>query len=245
MAPWSSVVLRSDCADMPPLLNVVRGYRPSPEQRDAYDKMRRDLSVTVGEDVTVTAVEAAVRLIKLQQILSGYLIDTEGEVHDIPGRNPRLEAASTEAMLDPGKMIYWCRFQEDVRRVAARLRTDGHGVVEYAGYVSKGDKNLAVDRFQEDPSVKCFVGTPVLGLELAAADTIVWYSHSFWRRMRSQADERGTKVGGTATTIVDLVAQDIAEGVDGYILANLEGKRDISEDLARGGLKHLLNQVGL
>lgn len=246
MARWSSVVLRSDCHDMPELLNVPRSYRPSREQLDAYKDMAERLSVQVDEDTVVTALEAAVRLIKFQQILGGYLIDLEGGVHDIPGRNPRLDLLSTEVALDPGKLIVWCRFQEDVRRVSARLREDGHEVVQYVGGMGSKAKNLSVDRFQKDRRVKAFVGTPVLGLELAAADTVVWYSHTFWNRMRRQADERGTKMGGTATTVVDFVAQvgDL-EGVDGYILANQSGKNDVSEDLSRGGLKAVLNRVKL
>ena len=126
MARYSSVVLRSDCHDMPEMLRVERSYRPSKEQLLAYEELRQELSVTVDYDVTVTALEAAVRLVKFQQILSGYIIDNEGTVRDIPGPNPRLDVISSEVVLDPGQVIVACRFREDVRRVTARLRSDGH-----------------------------------------------------------------------------------------------------------------------
>lgn len=244
MARYSSVVLREDCHDMPELLRVERAYRPSPEQLDAYETMRRKLSVTVGDDVVVTAAEAAVRLIKLQQILSGYIIDEDGRVHDIAGDNPRLDVLSTEVALDPGRVIVACRFREDVRRVAARLRADGHSVCSYLGGMASAEKNRSLDEFQAGRH-KAIVITPIRGLELSAADSIVWYSHMFWAMMRSQTDERATKMGGTATTVVDLVAKGILEGVDRYILDNQVGKRSISEDLARGGMKRVLEGVRL
>jgi hypothetical protein len=87
--------------------------------------------------------------------------------------------------------------------------------------------------------------TPIRGLELSAADSVVWYSHTFWGMMRRQTDERGTKMGGTATTVVDFVAKGIFEGVDRYILDNQEGKRSMADDLARGGLKRILQEIRL
>ena len=244
MARWSSVVLREDCHDMPELLNVQRSYRPSTQQLHAYEELRRELSVTVDYDVTVTALEAAVRLAKFQQILGGYIIDNEGQVRDIPGPNPRLDCLSTEVMFDPGQVIVACRFREDVRRVVERLRADGHEVVEYKGGMKSSEKNRSLDLFQAGRA-KAIVLTPIRGLELSAADTIIWYSHTFWAMMRRQTDERGTKMGGTATTVVDISAKGIRDGVDGYILDNQSGKRSMADDLARGGLKRVLEQLEL
>lgn len=244
MARLSSVVLREDCHDMPELLRVERLYRPSPEQLDAYETLRQELSVTLGDSTEVRAAEAAVRLVKFQQILGGYVIDNEGEVHDLPGPTPRLDALSSEVMFDPGQVIVACRFREDVKRVCVRLQADGHEVVRYYGGVSGREKNHSLDTFQAGRA-KAIVLTPIRGLELSAADTVVWYSHTFWGMMRRQTDERGTKMGGSATTVVDFVAKGIREGVDRYILDNQEGKRDIAEDLARGGLKRVLEEVRL
>ena len=106
------------------------------------------------------------------------------------------------------------------------------------------EKDHALDTFQAGKA-KAIVLTPIRGLELSAADTVAWYSHSFWAMMRAQTDERASKIGGTATTVVDLVARGVREGVDRYILDNQVGKRDVSEDLARGGLKRVLEQVRL
>lgn len=246
MAEWSSVVLREDCTDMPELLRVLRSYRPSPEQLDAYERMRLDFAVTLEDNTEVSVPEAAVRLIKLQQILSGYIVDSEGELHDIPGKNPRLDLLANELEFDPGKTIVWCRFRPDVFRVAKRLRELGYGVVTYVGGMSKADKNHSVDSFQSDRGVKVFVGTPIRGLELSEADTTIWYSHTFHALLRAQADERATKMGGSATTSIDFCAQTPdSGGVDLYILDNQARKRSISEDLARGGLKKVLQEVKL
>jgi hypothetical protein len=243
MAPYSSVVLREDCHDIPPLIRLERAYRPEPEVITAYEDMRQKLSVELSGSVRVSTSEAAARLVKLQQILSGYLQDEKGKVHSI-GHGGRLNVLSNECMLEGRQVIVWCRFREDVKRCTERLKADGHTVCTYFGEMEGHDKDRSVDGFQAG-DFKCFVGTPIRGLELSAADLIFWYSHTFHAMLRSQADERGTKMGGSATSIVDTVAQVKGGGVDQYILDNLAHKRDISEDLARGGLKRVLEQVAL
>jgi hypothetical protein len=245
MAPYSSVVLREDCHDMPELLRLERAYRPSKEQLVAYEDMCLRLSAEADDGLRVTTPEAAARLVKLQQILSGYLLDPKGRAHDIAGPNPRLDVLSTECLLDPGQVIVWCRFREDVERCAARLKKDGRRVGVYYGGMTGADKNSSVDGFQAR-RLDAFVGTPIRGLELSEADTILWFSHVFHAMLRSQADERGTKMGGSGTSIVDFIAQGLhGGGIDLYILDNLRGKRDMSEDLARGGLKRVLEECRL
>lgn len=244
MAPYTSVVLREDCEDMPPLLRTVKAYRPSPEQFKAYDKMREELSLSTEDGATIDATETAVRLIKLQQILSGYIIDKEGNIHGIPGGNPRLDTLASEILLEQGKAIVFCRFQEDVRRVSARLRAEGHKVFCYYGGMANKEKMDSVSEFQRAKGEGVFVATPIRGLELIAK-TIYWYSHTFWNKMRRQADERATKMGGSAVSVVDMLAKGVQGGVDSYILANQAGKASIAEDLSRGGLKLVLERVAL
>lgn len=243
MAPFASVVLRSDCEDLPDIRTRVREIECSDEQNRAYAEMYTRTLSEIG-DQKISIREQAARLNKLQQIVSGFIIDAERRVHDIPGGNPRLDALSEEVRLAPGKVIVWCQFQHEIDAVVRRLKSDGHKVLEYHGRVSAADKAHARVAFQEDSSIKVIVGHPQAGgrgVEFSAADTIIWYSHTFDAIIRDQAKERATKMGGANVEMIDFVAIPVHRfNVDRYILANTTNKVNVADDVAGNGLKAVL-----
>lgn len=246
LAQWASVVLRSDCEDMSGIIQDERTIILTEEQRNAYASMVKDFLLEL-EDGDVEAMEPGARLIKLQQILSGFAIGTDGTVHELvkDEENPRLIALLDEVDNTSGKVIVWCKFHEDIKRVTRTLRKAGHGCVEYHGRIhSQSQRQAAIDSFQEDPSVKVFVGQPAAGgsgLDLSAADLIAWYSHTFDLIERSQADERASAIGGKAVNIRDFV---VPNTIDTYIINSQAQKRNIKEELAGRGLRdHLASML--
>lgn len=228
---WSSVVNREDCGDLPELVRSRVPIVLSPEQVKVYRELHEQYIVDVGGE-RVDIGEMASRINKLQQVVSGFVIDEYGELHHIPGENNRLDAVSREVYLTPGKVIIWCNFREDMRLVVDRLRKDGHEIVEYHGGTSSSEKARVRKLFAPDAEndVKALVGHPKSGgqgLNLSAAGKIIWYSHTFDAIIRQQADERATEVGGRNIPVVDLVAP----GVDEYIIKNVLKKVSISEAL--------------
>ncbi len=242
MARWSSVVLRDDCEDLPDVVRSSRRIDLNDEQLRLYRELHRQFTLELN-DREVSVGENTSRLIKLQQVVSGFLVDEFGDVHDVPGPNPRLEAVSDEVYLSPGKVIVWCRFREDMDRVASRLTADGHEVVQYHGRVSDEEKVRVRELFAPDAQndVKVLVGYPTLGLDLSAAYEIVWYSHTFDAILREQADERATAMGGLNVPIVDIVAP----GVDEYILENVSDKVSVADALAGRGMREALKRMEL
>src|SRR5690606_17746394 len=114
--------------------------------------------VSIGENTA--------RLIKLQQVLSGWLKDEYGKIHRIPGPNPRLEALMEEVDLCQGKLIIWCMFREDIKIVAERLRLEKIGFVEYHGGIkNKEERQRSVDKFREKKKIRVFLGQPGAGGE--------------------------------------------------------------------------------
>lgn len=242
MAQWASVVLREDCEDMSGIIQDERTILLTDEQKHAYETMVKDFILEL-EDGDIEALEPGARIIKLQQILSGFAIGTDGTVHDIvpDDRNPRLLGLLDEVQDATGKVIIWCKFHEDIKKVSRALRAKGWGVVEYHGKItSQAQRQAAIDAFQTDPGIKAFIGQPAAGgsgLDLSAAELIAWYSHTFDLIERNQADERASAVGGAAITIKDFLTPNT---VDGYILSNLSNKRGIKEELAGRGLRDRL-----
>lgn len=243
MASWSSVVLRSDCHDLPDVVQDTRRIGLTDEQTRLYRELHSQFILELN-DREVSVGENTAKLMKLQQVLSGFLIDEYGDVHDVPGINPRLEALSDEVYLSSGKVIVWCQFREDLDRVASRLTADGHEIVQYHGRVSDEDKQNAIDQFQNDQGVKCFVGQPQSGgrgIDLSAADLLIWYSHTFNAIVRSHANERATAMGGPNKTLLDFTAG----GVDDYMLGNTADKMVVADRIAGEGMKRVLERIAL
>lgn len=237
MSVYSSVVLRSDCEDLPALHATTRTIGLTDQQVRIYREIHKQTQIEVARGEVVSIGERTAKLMKLQQVVSGFLKDDKRVVHDIPGGNPRLEACSEEVFLAPGKVIIWCQFQEDLDRVAKRMRTDGWDVIEYHGRVSTADKAKGRERFRDETQKIVFVGQPQAGgrgLELIAPN-MIWYSHTFNAIIRKQADERATKMGGGNVQVLDLVAP----GVDEYILETVRRNVDVADEVAGNGMKWL------
>jgi hypothetical protein len=242
MAVLSSVVLREDCEDLPALIPMIREIQTTAEQQRIYDEFRKSFEVLIlGEEVSIG--ENTMRMIKLQQILSGFVKDEYGDIHDIPGINPKLEAVIDEAELSAGKVIIWCNFHEDMDRVCVALRARKHVVVEYHGRVNAAGKLAARQAFEPgaENDVKALVGYPTAGLDLSSAEKIIWYSHTFDAIKRGQADERATAMGGKNIPVIDF----IAGGVDTYITDNVKQKVSVADAMTREGMKTVLEKVKL
>lgn len=243
MARFCSVVTRDEVKDMPALHYEECHVALSPAQRKAYKDLHESFVLEIdGEELSVG--ERAQRLMKLQQVCSGFVIDEAGRVHDIPGAIPRLEALREEVFLAPGKVIIWCQFQHDIDLVVSSLSMDGHDVVQYHGRVSDVEKAKALRRFREEKGVKAIVGhiqSGGRGLDMSAADVILNYSHSFKARLRAQAEERATKIGGANIRVIDI----IAPGPDSYILKTTRERREVADAIAGSGLRDLLEGVAI
>lgn len=239
LAYWSSVVMREDCDDMPELIRAPREVVMSDKQRKAYKQMVDQLLVEIG-DQEIEALHGGAKVLKLQQILGGYIMDARGNVVNIDEKPPILDAMMHEVENTPGKSIVWCRFREDIRRVAERLRHEGRGVVEYHGGVSARDREEAVDRFQNDDRVTDFVGQPQAGgrgLDLSAASLVLWYSCTPDAIITAQGDERGTMMGGKAVNIITLATTGTVH--DNIVLSN-QNKVLLADQVSGRGLRDLL-----
>lgn len=73
---------------------------------------------------------------------------------------------------------------------------------------------------------------------MSAASKIIWYSQTPDARIRTQANERATKMGGTSVQLVDLVAP-----VGKYFLSITDRKSTLADDIARYGLRAVLDNL--
>ncbi len=242
MAPWSSVIRREDIKDMPDLVKRVVPIELTDEQVRIYRDLHSKLRIQVGND-EVSIGEMSSRIAKLQQVVSGFLIDEYGDLFRIPGENPRLEALADEVYLASGKVLVWCRFRHDIDLVSERLRADGHKIVEYHGRIGDEERVQALDLLRNDPDTKALVGQPQAGgrgLNMATADHVFHYTHLLGHAIvREQSDERATEIGGLNVDLADFVAR----GVDEYAMELFADKFNMADDLARTGMLGVIDRI--
>lgn len=215
LEPHSFRVLKKDCLDLPPKIYTSHFFELEPRQRQAYDLMQAENRVEIipGEPIPVHKLAA---LVKLQQIVSGYVVPPPGtgagfEPVFVADNNPRLEAF-TELIEDvQGSVIVWAKFTPEIDAICKRLKEMGISFVRYDGSVKAGDRENAVDDFQAGRAT-VFVGQAQaggIGLTLTIAETTIYYSKDYNLETRLQSEDRNHRIGTKNSVLyIDIVAQD-------------------------------------
>jgi hypothetical protein len=245
MAPYSSVVLRGDVRDMPELLRTERIVAMSELQRDAYLEMVSRHLVEIGDNEAVTAIDGGARVIKLQQILNGYLKDGD-DIIDIDPYPPIYNALVDEvAGTLPGKSIVWCRYREDIRRVCAALKRAKFRYLEFHGGIPTSKREPTRVAFQTDPRFTVLVGQPGAGGEgrdFSAADAVIFFSSTPNAIHVAQGEERGTELAGHPVTVVRIRTPGTVDDRNWDIV---DGKVTMAETVSGRGLRDLLRATNV
>lgn len=232
-------VTKDQVLDLPPKLYKKRYVELSSEQQRIYDELRTDYLTELASGEVVSAPLAIVRLMRLQQVICGYVPsdDGDGELLAIAGGNPRLEALVEDLNDLPHKAIVWCRFQKDIDLVAEAL---GHEATWCDGRVTGQDRTDALRSFQEGGK-QFLIANPAAvgeGYTLHAAKTVVYYSNSFKLKDRLQSEDRAHRIGlQHPVEYVDYVSVGT---VDQHIVRSLRNKLDVASKITGDELRSWL-----
>lgn len=245
IAAWSSVVLRSDCDDMPALLPNLRHFELAPVQKRLHNQLVTGVLARLDSGELIPPAEGGVLMMRLQQIASGFTKDGDSMVRRLMplDENPRCQALLGTAAECVGKFIVWCRFREDVAMAMEVLRAAGYGPVDYFGGTTQRQRPVHEEAFRSDPKCRALVGqfqAGGQGLDFSAARDIIWFSHTSDLLMRRQADDRATAVGSHDVVVTDLVAEG---SNDDRLLESLRERRERSEFLTGEGLRNYLQLI--
>lgn len=191
-------VRKEDCLDLPDKLFVDYTVDLTPNQWDQYQQLRKELYLELANKV-ITAPLAVTKILRLQQILSGFVPDPEtGEA--IRLETNRVVAAINLIEESSSKVIVWTRFREDIRQLQEALDKAKIGYVTYTGETPQHDRVDVIERFKSDDSVKVFLSNPKTagtGLNLTVASTVIWYTADFSLESYLQANDRVHRIGQT------------------------------------------------
>jgi hypothetical protein len=232
MAPITYRVLKADCLDLPKKVYKTRFYDMTPAQRKVYDLLDGELRYE-RQNGLIDIFGALTKASKLMQIASGFIL-TDEEPEFIDDKNPRLDLFKSLIPDVDGKFIVWSIFKFEIKLIKKALEEAGITYVEYHGDVKDGDREAAIDRFQEG-SAQAFVAHPRAGgtgLTLTAASTVFYYSKGFSLEDRLQSEDRNHRIGTTKTCVyIDLAAED---SIDETVSYSLQSKENVADAIMNG-----------
>ena len=234
---FSYRVLKDECLDLPPKTFMKRVIQLSHDQLRAYNQMKQmALAYLNGKSMTTATV--LTQLMRLQQITCGHFKADDGTTQEI--KNNRIDELLNVLHEVKGKAVIWAHWQVDVNLIIKSLVKEfGNGCcVDYFGLTPQQERQTNIKKFQEDPNVRFFVGTPQTGgygITLTAASTMIYYSNGYDLEKRQQSEARIDRIGQKhPMTYIDIMCENT---VDERIVKSLRKKVDIATQIMGEELK--------
>jgi SNF2 family DNA or RNA helicase len=222
-------VTKDECLDLPDKIYLRRDVELTSEQKNAYDQMKL-MALSVLDQGLVSTNNALTQLMRLHQIVCGYVKLDDGQELDLP--NNRLSELMDLLAESDGKVIIWANYRKNIQDIKLAIQKE-YGmtsVATYYGDTAAEDRQDIVDKFSDPKSeLRFFVGNPTTGgygLTLVSSHTVVYFSNSFDLEKRLQSEDRAHRIGQTEkVTYIDLIATNT---VDEHIVKALRNKINIA-----------------
>lgn len=227
--------LKRDVLDLPAKLYSVDHFELDPEQRRVYDSLEAEYVAWLEDGSQVTAELAIQRMVRLQQVCSGYVpADDETDLRSL-GRNVRLQALEKRLeALDGAPAVIFAKYDVDVDQIRGLL---GRDAVYFDGRTPSQERERAIQAFQHDRTARFFVGKASCagaGHDLFRASQMLWYNNTYVMKDRIQGEDRIHRpgMGDEPATYHDLCAVDT---VDEHVIDNLTTKRALAGEVLGDG----------
>lgn len=239
MAKYSSVVLRSQCDDLPPVQEITRVVELSPKTKELHRAFRKkDLRTIMAHGFQDVPTGAAL-LTKLQQSEGGHMITPAGVV-DLDD-NGKYRVVFEE--IEKCTFLILCVYVHEIEFLHKRF--DGLYATDVIhGHIGVEQRLRSLDALRNG-RIKGIIAqcqTVAEGFEISAADKIIWYSQTHTARVRVQANARTSAMGKASKQVVNLIAPG---GVDEYYLKLTNDKTELADDIARHGLQAVIERLTL
>ncbi len=203
------------------------------EQKKVYESMRESLyAEVIGEDGELTTVEARshlAKIVRLQQITSGYLSPNPDEVTWFPGfgwKIKELDSLIEEYLENLGKIVIWSRFVPPLLMLLERYKK--HNALIIRGQMGeKATDNMY--KFQREDKYKIMLAQIQTseGRGFQPATTAVFLDKWWSPHLNKQAADRIVGIENPVTVcIIPLITED---SIDTRIEFLLKEKRDWSD----------------
>lgn len=177
---------KEDCVDLPPKVFEIKYFDLGKEQNKHYKNMLKDIQDNINE---WSKFEFTAKLMKLREIVSGFVINKDGTISDFDTNKDKLLEEVFEEIGDK-PVIIWCQFQYEVDRLVEKY----NGV----GLTSKTKNRDDVIRdFKNNKIKRLFTHPKILGKGLTFVNCTynIYYSLSFSYEEFRQSQDRIHRIG--------------------------------------------------
>ena len=213
-----------DYLNLPEYIEDVVPVALDTAAKKAYDKLEREMLLTVDSE-TIVAATAAVLNGKLLQLCGGAVYSVDGGIVEV--HNCKIEAFMEviEQLHGEHALVYYW-FQHERDRLLQALSKTGLRVQVYRGAEDASAwNNGAVDVLLANPQ-SCGYG---LNLQ-AGGHHVIWYTLPNWAlEIYQQANKRLHRQGQTQPVIAHILL--VQGGMDQEVYAALQGKGDAQDEL--------------
>lgn len=192
---------REQCIDLPPTTFQTRQVELTPDQDKAYRQMLTKFKAEF-EEGQITALNEAVKQLKLLQICCGVAYSADGDI-TIPAQ-PRIDEVIDIVEQSEGKVIVFVPFSGALGYLAEALRKH-FNVAVVQGATPRGERDRIFSDFQKGKELRVIVAQPGCmshGLTLTAASTIVWFAPITSAEIYEQANARIVRPGQKRNTLI-------------------------------------------
>lgn len=166
------------------------------EMTDVQLKVFTDLKNKMyheDQETEITAVNAAVKLIKLQQVMCGVVKDDEGNPVEL---QPTKRLKDMLALIQHAdtKSVVFVPFKASMYMIQNFLASKGITSEVINGDVSKAERGRIITAFKSSADPHVLIAHPKVaahGLDLTAADVFIWFAPTFSTLQYEQANARG------------------------------------------------------
>ncbi|MBM3744569.1 MAG: DEAD/DEAH box helicase [Acidobacteria bacterium] len=210
--------------DLPPETHVTYHCELSPDARRIYRDLEEDFVAQVREGV-VTATNAMVKLLRLQQVTGGVVPTDDGAIHRVDNAKQELLADTLEDIGNDEPVVVFCRFHADLDAVHEAAKRSGCRSLELSG------RRDELKRWQDGEAqvLAVQISAGGVGVDLTRARYSIYYSLSFSLGEYDQALSRVHRPGQTRPVEhIHLVARNT---VDVKILRALEKRAEVLQSI--------------
>lgn len=212
--------------DKPPATDAARYCYLEPQAARIYRELEEELVAEV-EAGTVTAANALVKLLRLQQVTSGIVRTEDGQEAQVSTAKREALAEVLDDLSPTEPVVVFCRFRSDLDTVHSVARALGRKSMEISG------RRNELREWQEGkaPVLAVQMQAGALGVSMVRARYAVFYSLGYSLGDYQQARARLVRPGqARPVTFVHLLARGT---VDEHVYQALEAKADVVEHVLR------------
>lgn len=190
-----------ECMDLPQTVYLERRCELTKQQDTAFTVLKAEACLA---GTNISAANAAVLFQKLLQVCCGVVYDSDGNrvVFDDSNRLDTLEELLNEI---GDKVIVYVPLRGVQDRLVKVLLERGFDVATVHGGVSKSDRDIIFDTFQNSARIRVLIAHPKVaahGLTLTRAKNIIWYAPIHSLEQYEQANARIRRLTTTGKTAV-------------------------------------------